>query len=144
DDVAEAGTEDRGEREEQGEQGEGHQRVDQAGEQEVDLAAEVASGGADEDADGDGDGGRSNADDEGDAGAVNDAGEDIAADVVVAEPVFGAGRGTTELGVDSVGVVGSDPGREDGAEDEEHDETEPEQGGAVAREPPPGFDAGIP
>ena len=85
--------------------GEGEEEVRDPHQEGVELAGGHAREGADEDADDDGDEHRRDADREGDAAAVDHAGQQVLAEVVGAEGVLGGGGG--ELGGE-VDVVDGD------------------------------------
>src|SRR5690606_15024750 len=70
-----------------------------------------------------------------DAGAVDDAGEDVAADVVIPEPVFRARcrPPQSEVAVDR--VVGCDPRRKEGQDHEKDDEQDANESRLVIGEP---------
>ena len=74
---------------------------------------------------------------EGDAGAVENARQDVAPQLVPTKAVAPRRRGQGAVELLLQGIVGRHPGPDDGHEEEEHDEGETGDGGAVAREAPP-------
>ena len=90
---------------------------------EVRLAADVAREEPDDASEHGGDDRRAQSHDEGNAGPVQDAGVDVAPEVVCPEPVGGARGGEGGRGVGGDGIVGLQHVGEDGREhDKEHDE----------------------
>jgi hypothetical protein len=109
--VDEARAEDGDDRQRQDDRREGEHHVHEPHHDGVDDAAAVAADQAEGDAAGEGDRRRDEADGERDAGAVDDAREDVAADLVGAEPELRRRRLERER--DDLGVaVGQDPGSE--------------------------------
>ena len=119
-----------------GEQDRGHSEHDvhAAHDEGVDGAALVAGDGAERHADGERDGDGQQADGQRDLGAHEDAAEHVAALLVAAEDVRGAGLGERLREVLRVGVVGQDgreQRRDDGDDGEQRDERQAHHGGLV-------------
>ena len=113
-------------------QGEDERREGQAGvgaahEQVVDAAAAEARHEPDHQRQDEGDAHRLEGDLHGDPGAVDQPGEDVATEVVGAEPVAGADAGVRVGQVLGVRVVGRDPRREDRRNRHEHQPPKAEQ-----------------
>ena len=105
----------------------GEQHVDQPHDHGVDAAADIARHDADRHADRHRERDREHAFDQRDARAVDDAREQVAAELVGAEPVLGRRRHQHVHQVVLVGIVGRDQRREDAAEHEHQHDREPRQ-----------------
>lgn len=90
-------------------------------EETVGIAAVIAGDGAEDQAEKERSGDHAAAYEHGDASAVDGAGEDVAAELVGAEPVGGAWRLQAAGQVNVAGVLGRDPGGEDGKNGENDD-----------------------
>ena len=117
------GAEDRHDREGEDQRGDGEHQIGQAADEVVPPAAPIAGGEAEGGADDAVDDLGNEADGDGDAGAVQHAGVDVAALLVGAEPEFRVGRhfGVHQIGVHHRVGVGEDGGqyREDDRDDAE-------------------------
>ena len=116
--VGHAGAEEGDQRNGDENSGERHECVhDQDVQERVEPAAIISSNGAEDHAEEQCNGDNGGGDEKRDAGAVNDAGEDVAAQFIGAKPV-GGGRGLqASMEMDRGGVEGCDPGCEDGQRD---------------------------
>ena len=132
-DGGDVGAEHRDQHEQQQEGGERLERLGDAHQHVVDPAAEIAGEGTDQDADADGDGGRDAADQQGDAGAVEDLGGDVAAARVGAEREARVGAGPLQGAAGQAqGVLRIKQRREEGGgEDDDHQHQADDCGGAA-------------
>jgi hypothetical protein len=122
--VLQAGAEDGDDDEGHQDAGEGEHDVDHAHHGGVHELAVVARQQAEDHADGGGDGDRDQADRERDAGAVEDAGEDVAAELVGAQPMLGGGWLGAVGRVDLDRIVGGEEGGGEGRRDDEQEQDE--------------------
>ena len=142
-DGAEAGADGGGKHNGQKHRRERHPDVDEARHDGVDEPAEIAGDEAEERADEAGEDRGNDGDEGGDTGAVDETGEDIAAEAVGAEKVQGiAARlpGRRELGVEEIlgeRVVRREEGRCERGEEERRDDDPAGDRPRVDREPPP-------
>ncbi len=104
------------------ETGNGLDRVHEPLEGEIEAPLEVAAGQPDEHAGHGPDSHREQPDPQRDAASVDDAAEDVAADVVGAEEMHAAGGGQADLGVGFQRIVGREHVGEDRGEDQQHDD----------------------
>jgi hypothetical protein len=130
--VEQSRAESRGDRDRQQQRRKGEEHVGDAHDDVVDAPAEVSGHQTDRDADQQRDKDDGNGDVERSARTVDHARENVATQRVGAEPVLGAGRLQLVAEVHPRRLVGGDPGREDGAEDDHAEEREPGHEQAVA------------
>ena len=134
DGVDEAGTEHGGGDDHQEHAGDGLDDVQNAHDEVVDPAAVVARDGADRAADERCQGNGTDADRDGIARADDDAAEDVAPEVVAAEPVLGGGAGVDGQKVHGGVVIGRDHRGEDGDDDLQDEDHEADHGELVLAE----------
>jgi hypothetical protein len=137
--VGQPGAEDREAGERDHDLGEREQDVDQAHQDPLEPAAGVAADEAEQQAAGERDADRDHADLEGQPGAVDDPAEQVAAEVVGAEPVLRRGRLEARPGAHLQGIIRRDRRREEGTQDQQQHDREAELAGRAGGErAPPG------
>ncbi len=147
DGVLERGTERRRHHQGENQQRQGLEDIYDALGDEIAPSPEIAGGQADDDADHRAEQRRADADSERDAGAVDDAAIDVAAEGIGAQPMRGAGRRQGQRRVDRQRIVGRDEVREERGEDEERHDRRPDGAQRVAtreeeRRAPASLDSG--
>ena len=134
--VLERWPEDGHQRDGQQDRREGQQGVHEAHDEAVEPAADVPGQETQRDAHGGGDPHRDRADHERGARPVHDPAQDVAPQVVRAQPVAGGRREEAVDGMDLVGPIRRDPGGEDGEQGEDAGQPEPERRRAAPEQAP--------